>query len=260
MGQTGRLVIITGGTGGLGKALARHYLSAGDDVVITSRDETKLRATQQELDAGKKLHVYKLDVTSNEAVRAFAAWIQIRFGYCHLLFNNAGSAVFKPFLEMRMEEINDTLRANLDGLLYVTRAFLPMLIATPGSQIVNIASLAGRVATAKATVYGASKAAVIRFSEALRYELIGTGVSVTCVLPGPIDTPFLDQADASGTYRNNVRSYLLSPDVVAKKVARGVERKKHEVALPYRLHLMSTVYGLLPEWLQRLIAPLMNRK
>jgi uncharacterized protein len=142
----------------------------------------------------------------------------------------------------------------------VTRAFLPMLVATPGSQIVNIASLAGRVATAKAAVYGASKAAVIRFSEGLRYELAGTGVSVTCVLPGPIDTPFLDQADSSGQYRNKVRGYLLSPEKVAAKVARGVQRKKAEIVLPYRLHVMSTVYGLLPEWVQRVVAPFMNKK
>ncbi|MCK9907038.1 SDR family NAD(P)-dependent oxidoreductase, partial [Frankia sp. Cpl3] len=83
----------------------------------------------------------------------------------------------------------------------MTRAFLPMMLSAKKGHLVNIASLAGQVATSKAAVYAASKAAVIRFSEGLRHELAGSGVSVTCVLPGPIDTAFLDTADSTGQYR-----------------------------------------------------------
>jgi short-subunit dehydrogenase len=161
---------------------------------------------------------------------------------------------------MSLHEVEQTLAANINGLLYVTRAFLPMMLSAGRGHIVNIASLAGRVATAKAAVYAASKAAVIRFSEALRHELADRGIEVTCVLPGPIDTPFLDAADHTGLYREKVRRYLLTPEKAAAAIVRSVEAKKPEVALPSRLHIMSLLYSLLPQSVKRLIAPLLNRK
>jgi short-subunit dehydrogenase len=258
--ESGPVVVITGGTGGLGQALAAHYLRSEAQVVVTGRSEAKLKAMKKSCGSPKHLHIYKLDVTDNEAVRAFCAWVQIRFGRCDLLYNNAGAAVFKPFSEMNLQEVEQTLGANINGLLFVTRAFLPMMLSAGGGHIVNIASLAGRVATAKAAVYAASKAAVIRFSEALRHELADRGIHVTCVLPGPMDTPFLDAADHTGLYREKVRHYLLSPEKAATIIVRSVNAKKPEVALPYRLHVMSLLYSLLPNSAKRLFAPLLNRK
>ncbi|MFY0544640.1 SDR family NAD(P)-dependent oxidoreductase [Brevibacillus sp. H7] len=258
-----RVVIITGATGGLGQALARAHLLQGDQVAVTGRHLTKLEELKEmaaSLGRSGHLHPYVLDVTDNEAVRAFAAWIHIRFERCDLLYNNAGTAVFKPFLETSLDEWEQTLATNVSGLLYVTRAFLPMMTKAGSGQIVNITSLAGQVATAKAAVYAASKAAVIRFSEGLRHELDGTGITVTCVMPGPIDTPFLDRADETGRYRHKVRRFLLTPEEAAKTIMRAVERKQPEVALPLRLHVLSAVYSLLPHGVKRWLAPLMNRK
>ncbi len=254
-----RLVIITGGTGGLGQALAALHLDMGDQVVITSRDEGKLKAVLAEKNC-RDVHVYKLDVTDNAAVKAFCAWIHIRFGRCDILYNNAGTAVFKPFLDMSLDDISATLRTNLDGPIYMTRAFLPMMLSAGGGHIVNVASLAGKVATTKAAVYAASKAAVIRFSEGLRQELAGSKVYVTCVMPGPIDTPFLDRADAVGLYRQKVRRYLLSPAVTAKKIVRAVNARQPEVSMPFSLRLMSSLYMGLPQSIKRWMAPLINRK
>ncbi|MFM1654413.1 SDR family NAD(P)-dependent oxidoreductase [Brevibacillus sp. B_LB10_24] len=255
-----RIVVITGGSGGLGLALARLHLKDGDHVVITGRDPDKLLAAGQALNCPSHLDTYPLQIDDNGAVRRFAAWVQIRFGGCDILYNNAGSTVFKPFLEMSLEEINETIRGNVDGLIYMTRAFLPMMVAKGRGRLVNVASLAGSVATAKASVYAASKAAVIRFSEGLRHELSGTGVSVTCVMPGPIDTPFLDAADPSGGYRSRVRRYLLSPERTALLIKRAAKAKKPEIAMPFRLYVMSVAYQLMPAGVRRLFAPLLNRK
>ena len=161
---------------------------------------------------------------------------------------------------MSIEEIRETLAANLDGVIYMTRAFLPMMVEANHGQIVNIASLAGQVASAKASVYAASKAAVIRFSEGLRNELYQTGIQITCVLPGPINTTFLDLADTTGTYRSKVSRFLLHPDDAALIIRRGVEAKKAEIALPRRLYLLSIIHQLLPSSIKRLLAPLINRK
>jgi short-subunit dehydrogenase len=260
MTEQTRLVIITGGTGGLGVALAKQYLAAGNDVVITGRDESKLRAVKAELDMHKQLHIYKLDVTDNEAVRAFAAWIKIRFNRCDILVNNAGTAVFKPFAEHSPEEMREIFRVNVDAPFYMTRAFLPMMQAAKRGHIVNIASLAGRVATAKASVYAASKAAVIRFSEGLRHELTGSGVYVTCVMPGPIDTPFLHRADTTGQYREKVRRFLLSPEKTAHAIVRAVDAKRAEVSMPFLLSATSSIFFLLPSRLKRWLSPVINRK
>lgn len=258
--ESGPVIVITGGTGGLGQALAGHYLRREAQVVVTGRSESRLQALKKACSNPKHLHIYKLDVTDNEAVRAFSAWVKIRFGRCDLLYNNAGVAVFKPFMEMSIDEVEQTVAVNINGLLYVTRAFLPMMLSAGGGHVVNIASLAGRVATAKAAVYAASKAAVIRLSEALRHELADRGIHVTCVLPGPLDTPFLDAADQTGLYREKVRRYLLTSEKAASIIVRSVDAKKPEVALPFRLHAMSLFYSLLPHRAKRLLAPLLNRK
>jgi short-subunit dehydrogenase len=259
MKQT-QVTVITGATGGLGQALARCHLQEGDQVVITGRSEAKLKELQAELGHPSRLHPYLLDVTDNEAVRACAAWVQIRFGRCDVLYNNAGTAVFKPLLDMRLDELETTLATNISGLMYTTRAFLPMMLSARSGHIVNIASLAGRVATAKASVYAASKAAVIRFSEGLRHELTGTGVHVTCVMPGPIDTPFLDRADSSGEYRKKVGRFLLTPERTAAVIVKAVKARQPEVSLPLRLHYLSSLYSVLPHGVKRLIAPWINRK
>ncbi len=259
MNQTSRVVVITGGSGGLGDALARCHLSAGDDVIITSRTLSSRSAAQKQ-NGHPRFHAYPLDVRDREAAQAFADWVQDRFGRCDILYNNAGVAVFKPFAEMSPTEIDEVFDVNVNGVVYVTRAFLPMMLAAGRGQIVNVASLAGRVATAKAAVYAASKAAVIRFSEGLRHELSGSGISVTCVLPGPIDTPLLRRADPSGAYRDKASHYLLFPEKTAEIIVRAVEAKRAEVALPLRLHLLSLLYPLLPEQLREWLAPLVNRK
>ncbi|WP_232700120.1 SDR family NAD(P)-dependent oxidoreductase [Brevibacillus daliensis] len=255
-----QVVIITGGTGGLGKELAKIYLRQGYQVILTGRDSMKLKRIQIDWNRHESLAVYQLDLAENEAVRAFAAWVKVKYGRCDILYNNAGSAIFKPFLEHDLTEIHQTIESNLLGTLYMSRAFLPMMMEQREARLVNIASLAGRVATSKTAVYAATKAAVIRFSEALRHEVSHTSVSVTCALPGPIDTMFLDYADNTGMYRQKVKQYLLSPEKTAKIISKAVEKKRFEVALPKRLHLMSLLYPLLPAFFLKRIAPLLNRK
>jgi uncharacterized protein len=255
-----RIVVITGATGGLGMALVRLHLEKGDLVIATGRRLEALDALQQHFSFHERLHVQPLDVRSNEAARQFAAWVQVRFGPCELLYNNAGTAVFTPLTDMRLEELEETLHTNIAGVMYLTRAFLPMMLQANTGHIVNVASLAGQVATAKAAVYAASKAAIIRFSEGLRHELADSGVHVTCAMPGPIDTPFLDRADHTGAYRSKVSRYLLTPEETAARIWRAVEKRKPEVAMPLRLSFLSKLYSLLPNWMKRIAAPLINRK
>jgi len=253
-----RIVVITGASSGLGRALADLHLAKGDVVIAASR-----RAAEMAENPGNpqpNLYRCPLDVTDKDATVRLAAWVQEQFGRCDFLYNNAGTAVFKQLAQMEIDELDATLQTNIAGVIHITRAFLPMMLSAGSGRIINIASLAGRVATAKASVYAASKAAVIRFSEGLRQELAGTGISVTCALPGPIDTPFLDRADQTGEYRTKVRNYLLAPEQAAAKIYRAAEKKRPEVALPRTLAFLSALYTLLPQRFRQLCSPLINRK
>lgn len=258
--KTPKIVVITGATGGLGSALVRLHLDKGDTVIATGRTHERLNQLAEQLGNPPALACYPVNVADTESCRELADWVKNTFGGCSVLYNNAGYARFAPFAEMSLVDIRQTVDANLAGLLYLTHSFLPMMIAAKTGHIVNIASLAGHVATAKAAVYAGSKAAVIRFSEGLRHELAQTGVHVTCVMPGPIDTPFLDHADQTGAYRGRVRRYLLTPEATARRILRAVERRQDELAMPRRLHLLSLLYLLLPGSWKRLFAPLLNRK
>ncbi|USG67227.1 SDR family NAD(P)-dependent oxidoreductase [Brevibacillus ruminantium] len=258
--QKQQVVVVTGATGGLGSALVRLHLERGDTVIAAARSESRLEALAQSMGNPAHLFCFALEVTDAAKCKQLAEWVQEHFGQCSLLYNNAGTASFEPFAEMNLTDIKQTIDTNVNGLLYITHAFLPMMLATKTGHIVNIASLAGQVATAKAAVYAGSKAAVIRFSEGLRHELAKTGIQVTCVMPGPIDTPFLDHADRTGAYRGKVQRYLLTPEKTARRILHAVEKKQDELALPRRLHLLSLFYLLLPAGLKRLLAPLLNRK
>ncbi|KZE52476.1 oxidoreductase [Brevibacillus parabrevis] len=258
--HTPRVVVITGASGGLGQALTRLHLDKGDLVIAASRKPVNHESLSISSPNRERLFSYALHVENNEDVRRFAAWVHVRFGTCDILYNNAGVAVFEPLVDMTIDELEETLRTNISGVMYTTRAFLPMMLDHHQGHIVNIASLAGQVATAKASVYAASKAAVIRFSEGLQHELAGSGVHVTCALPGPIDTPFLEKADRTGAYRSKVARYLLSPDDTARLIYKAVEKKRSEVAMPSRLKMLSVLYSLLPQRLKQLVSPLLNRK
>ncbi|CAM5785200.1 MULTISPECIES: SDR family NAD(P)-dependent oxidoreductase [Brevibacillus] len=255
-----QVVVITGATGGLGGALARLHLEQGDQVIATGRSEAGLTALREQLGNPDNLRCYLLDVTDADGCAKLADWIKQNYGTCDLLYNNAGTALFAPFADMDLQQIKQIVDTNISGLLYMTHALLPLMLAANSGHIVNIGSLAGQVATAKAAVYAGSKAAVNRFSEGLRHELADTGIFVTSVLPGPIDTPFLNRADQSGAYRGKVARYLLTPEETAKLILRAVKRKRDEAAMPRRLHLLSLFYLLLPSGLKRLAAPLLNRK
>ena len=137
---------------------------------------------------------------------------------------------------------------------------MPSFLARGGGHIVNVASIAGKIGTPKSTGYTASKHAVLGLSNALRLELAGTGVAVTAINPGPIDTPFFALADPDGTYVNNVRWFMLKPEKVASRIVKAIESRKAEVDLPLAAAAGVKLYQLFPRLADKLVGPLLNRK
>jgi short-subunit dehydrogenase len=239
----GKRALITGAGAGLGRAIAHALNGAGAQVIVTDVDGGRAAIVAKELNA----HAFALDVTSIEQVAAVRKQV-ITGGPIDLLVNNAGVVFGGPFLDVQMARHAATIAVNFTGLLNVTHAFLPGLLARPEAHIVSIASASALVALPWGTSYAATKAAVVSFSESLREELRlqrRTHVGITAVCPSYIATGLFAGA------RPARFTWMLTPEVVARSVVRAVERRQKLVILPWTARLLYSVAGTLPAGLYR---------
>ena len=187
-------VFITGASAGFGTAIARRFARDGARVVIAARRLERLQALAAEL--GDKAHAIELDVRDNAAVEAAVAALPADFASIDILVNNAGLALgLEPAHKALLDDWERMVDTNIKGLMYVTRALLPGMVARGRGHVVNISSTAAEWPYAGANVYGASKAFVHQLSLNLRADLFGTPVRVTEIAPGL----------AGGTEFSNVR-------------------------------------------------------
>lgn len=255
---SGKIVWITGASSGIGAAMALEFARLGAIPVLTARSEEKLRHICAAIE---NEHAWKrLDVTSTEEVEEVAAAIMRQYGAIDILVNNAGYGVFETFTEASLSTLEDMMDVNYMGMVRCTKAALPHMLKAGSGHIVNIASMAGKMGSAKSTGYSATKHAVLGFSNSLRQELIGTGVSITAVNPGPIDTPFFERADPGRNYVNNIRWFMLKPEQVVRAVIASIAGKRAEIDLPFLAGLGVKVYQLFPRLLDRVAVKLMNKK
>jgi short-subunit dehydrogenase len=146
------------------------------------------------------------------------------------------------------------------GTVRCTKAVLPHMLEARSGHIVNIASMAGKIGSAKSSGYSATKHAVLGFTNCLRQELVGTGVGLTAINPGPIDTPFFDRADPSGNYVKNVSWFMLKPEKVAAEVIDAIERGIAEKNLPILASIGVKFAQLFPRTFDKLAYKVLNKK
>jgi 3-oxoacyl-[acyl-carrier protein] reductase len=187
-----RVAFVTGGTEGIGRAVAWSLGRAGWQVGFCARNEAKVAAVQHELEeAGIHAAGVPCDVGVEQDVARAVASVTERLGPIDTLVNNAGVLIAKPFLELSVEEFDRTMATNVRSLFLVTRAVLPGMRARRRGDIVNVASLAGRNGFAGGTAYTASKHAVLGFSRSLMLETRKDGIRVVAVCPGSVATAML---------------------------------------------------------------------
>ena len=186
--MTGRVALVTGGTKGIGRAVAEHLLAAGGSVAICARTETEVRAA--EADLGDRALGIVCDVADPAACERMVEDAVAHFGRLDILVNNAGLGIFKPLREMSVEEWQLQIDVNLGGVFYCSRAALPHLSASGDGFIVNIASLASRHAFHGGTGYNASKYGLLGLTEAMLLDVRYDDVRVSIVMPGSVDTYF----------------------------------------------------------------------
>lgn len=258
MRLTEKVVLITGASSGIGALAARKVSERGGVPILAARSEDKLREAAKAVPG--KHGIRLLDVGSAESVEQAVSSIVDEYGRIDILVNNAGYGLFETAEEMALADYEGIMNVNYMGVVRCTKAVLPHMRRAGSGQILTVASMAGKFATAKSAGYAASKHAVLGFMNSLRQELRGSGIAVSTVNPGPIDTPFFETADPDGTYVKSVGRFLLPPEKVADEMLRSMETRRDEIDLPRYLGLAIRLYGLMPRTADRLAGRFLNLK
>lgn len=217
----GQKAIVTGGSRGIGKAIAATLLNCGVDVAICARSERDLRATIEELSqqvggsAKGKIVGQPCDVTDLAQIRKFYTYADDKLGSLNILVNNAGIGIFRSVADLSPEDWRATLETNLSSVFHFCHFAVERFRSARGGFIVNISSLAGRNAFAGGAAYNASKFGLNGFSEALMLDHRNDNIRVCTVMPGSVSTSF------SGT--QGVAEWKIQPEDVAEVVRTVLE-------------------------------------
>ncbi len=185
----GKNAIITGGSRGIGKAIAMALAKEGVNIIITGRNESSLQATQKEIsELGVNVLYAVMDVSKRKEVDAAIAGILEKSGPVDILINNAGIGAFGGFLELAPEQWEEIIQVNLLGVYYITRAILPGMIERKTGDIINISSTAGQRGAAVTSAYSASKFGLLGLTESLMLEVRKHNIRVSALTPSTVAT------------------------------------------------------------------------
>jgi short-subunit dehydrogenase len=255
----GKIAVITGASSGIGAIIAQQLSLQGAVPVLMARSEEKLAQAAESLD-GRPHGVYRLDVTSADQVMQTMQQVVERYGRIDILINNAGYGVFESFIDASLDAFESMMDVNYMGTVRCTKAVLPHMLQSGGGHIVNVASMAGKIGSAKSSGYSATKHAVLGFTNSLRQELAGTGIYLTAINPGPVDTPFFDRADPSGNYVKNIQWFMLKPEQVARKVLRAIKNRIPEIDMPLMAGVGVKLFQLFPRAFDKVAYKMLNKK
>jgi 3-oxoacyl-[acyl-carrier protein] reductase len=223
------VAIVTGGSKGIGLAIARGFLDRGMQVTISARQHGDLAAAARALAGGEMLHTVCADVRNAADAQLVVDDTVKRFGGLDVLVNNAGIGKFAHVADMSVDDWRQVIETNLTGVFFCTRAAIPVMKARGAGFIINISSLAGKNPFVGGAAYCASKAGLNAFSEALMQEVRHDNIRVSYVLPGSVSTGFGDRG-SSGE-----ESWKLTADDVARVVLDLVAHDPR--SLPSRVEL-----------------------
>ncbi|RMF27533.1 MAG: SDR family oxidoreductase [Bacteroidetes bacterium] len=249
---TDKTAVVVGAGHGLGRALARELAREGCHLALLDRDGEGLRSLQEELQAfGRRCSLHEVDIGRREEVLEAARAVAALHSQVHLLFNCAAVSFTGLFLEHSLEDFEWVTGVDYLGTVYCCHAFLPLLLRQPEAWVVNVSSGAALQGLPRRSAYCGAKFAVRGFSEALRLELLDSGVRVCCVFPGPLRTEMYTRSrHARPEFRERERRYLerrgWPPEKAARALLRGVRQRRAEIFLGRAVFLGARIRGCFP--------------
>lgn len=253
---SGKTILITGGSRGLGLVLTRQLLRAGARLAICARDETELERARTELELqGGEILALTCDVTNQTQVEQMIRQVREMLGAIDILINNAGTDIVGPMENLTMQDYDDLMKLHFWAPLYTTYAILPEMQERKAGRIVNISSIGGKIVSPHMIAYCASKFALVGLSEGMRTELAKDGITVTTVCPGFIHTGVVDHAILKGQNRKEFAWFSISDSLplisasaekVAEATIAGLRRGAAEVVVPFPAWLSVKFYALFP--------------
>ena len=247
------VTVVTGGSSGIGAAVARLLARKGWDCVLVARNEERLRSVADEIGAEHEV----CDVGEREAVDRMAASVLERHPEIKLLVNSAGHSGRTPgsrrrrgFIDTDPEWIEELFRINFLGAVWCLRAFVPALEAARPSHVVNVGSVAGTVAVPPG-LYSATKHALVAFSRSLAASLPAQGIHVHTVNPGFVETPGFPQRGVLGN--RLLERTVIEPEQAARKIVSAVERNRPEIFVPGWYRVPAVAQAVAPGLVSRLL-------
>jgi short-subunit dehydrogenase len=253
---TAPAAVITGATEGIGRCLAEEFARNGHTLLLVARDESRLVLTRAELVRahGIRVEISSQDLSTVEGCAGVEFALR-RFGlHAHILVNNAGIMGSGFFQDEELDRVRRIVDLNIRAVVDLTLRFLPGMIGRRQGGVLNIASMMGFTPVPYEASYAASKAFLISFSKALSYETMGTGVTVSVIAPGAVDTELHAKAGTGNSLYLNVFP-LMTPETVARVAYRGFKRRRSVILPGFVNPLGAFVMRFVPDML---LVPLMG--
>ena len=240
----GEIVLITGGSSGIGLAAAERFARRGAHVILLARDADRLREAAASISG--EVRTITGDVRSGDSLRSVMEEIGAREGKLDVLLNCAGRFEIGPAEELGPEIAAELIEVNYLGTVRAIHAALPLLRSGARRSIVSVSSIAGKVAPPFMAAYAASKFALNGYTHSLRQELAGEGFHLGLVAPGPVDTPMIEGRVRTRYYPLPFGVPIITPQKVAGALLRCVEKRASEIVLPRRLAASGKIAAAFP--------------
>jgi short-subunit dehydrogenase len=250
---SGKVVVITGASMGIGEAIARIFADGGASVVLLSRDAERADAARGRIGPSERTLALACDVRNREEIDRVVGLTLHHFQRIDVWINNAGHGILDSVTNVDMAACRETFETNFFGAVEAMQAVIPVMKQQGSGTIINISSVAGHIPVPFHAVYGATKFAMNAIGKAARIELKSSGINVMTVCPGYVRTAFTPNA-IKGTEQKRVRPPQvrgISAERVAKAVLRGYLKQEREVVVPWTMHPVIKLYQLFPglvEW------------
>jgi short-subunit dehydrogenase len=253
MQLSGKVVVITGASMGIGEAIAKLFADSGASVVLLSRDAERAEAARSRIGHNERTLALACDVRNREEIDRVVGLTLHHFQRIDVWINNAGHGILDSVANVDMAACRETFETNFFGAVEAMQAVIPVMKQQGSGSIINISSVAGHIPIPFHAVYSATKFAMNAVGKAARIELKSFGINVLTVCPGYVRTDFSKNA-VKGREQKQVRPARvrgITVERVAKAVLQGYLKQKREVVVPWFMHLVIKIYQLFPgimEW------------